>query len=92
MVSSIDVNPTNHDLFVFRINSICDCLIFFCTLTITSRSEVGYHRDKPTPEIVTPTIDALVQNGIDFNRHYVHMMVSKHSRAAQPSPAQPSLA
>jgi arylsulfatase I/J len=37
-------------------------------------SEVGYHRDKPTPEIVTPTIDALVKNGVDFNRHYVHMM------------------
>jgi len=36
--------------------------------------EVGYHRETPTPEVVTPTIDALVKSGIDLNRHYVHMM------------------
>ena len=39
-------------------------------------SDVGYHRKETntsSPEIVTPTIDTLVSNGVEFNRHYVHM-------------------
>jgi hypothetical protein len=40
-------------------------------------AEVGYHRDNDTEahrEIVTPTIDSLVANGVELDRHYVHMM------------------
>ena len=34
----------------------------------------GWHRAAPTPEVVTPTMDALVKEGVELNRHYVHMM------------------
>jgi arylsulfatase A-like enzyme len=44
-------------------------------------ADVGYHRDSPTQEVVTPTIDKLVANGIELNRHYVHMMCTP-SRAS----------
>ncbi len=40
-------------------------------------AEVGYHRDNDTEahrEIVTPTIDSLVADGVELDRHYVHMM------------------
>ena len=32
----------------------------------------GYHRDTPTPEISTPVMDELVQEGIQLMRQYVH--------------------
>jgi len=36
---------------------------------------VGWHRqDNPTKEVVTPNMDALVKDGIELDRHYVHMM------------------
>jgi arylsulfatase I/J len=40
-------------------------------------AEVGYHRDNDTEakkEVLTPTIDNLVAEGVELNRHYVHMM------------------
>ena len=44
-------------------------------------ADAGWHRAEPTPEVVTPNMDALVKSGIEFNRHYVHMMCTP-SRAA----------
>jgi len=32
----------------------------------------NYHRATPTPEIKTPAMDALVGEGVEFMRHYVH--------------------
>eukprot|EP00039_Didymoeca_costata_P030023 m.27570 g.27570 ORF g.27570 m.27570 type:complete len:537 (-) comp7908_c0_seq1:65-1675(-) len=37
-------------------------------------ADAGWHRTTPSPEVVTPTMNELVQNGIELNRHYVHMM------------------
>ena len=31
--------------------------------------QVGYHRDAPSKEVQTPTIDALVKEGIELDRH-----------------------
>lgn len=36
-------------------------------------AEVGYHRSNSTEEVHTPTIDALVKEGVELDRHYVHM-------------------
>lgn len=44
-------------------------------------AEVGYHREIATKEVQTPTIDNLVKEGIELNRHYVHMMCTP-SRAS----------
>ncbi|EDQ88865.1 uncharacterized protein MONBRDRAFT_32685 [Monosiga brevicollis MX1] len=46
-------------------------------------AEVGYHRSEEyKQDVQTPTIDALVQEGIELNRHYVHY-------ACTPNPCQP---
>eukprot|EP00931_Biecheleriopsis_adriatica_P120159 TRINITY_DN95289_c0_g1_i1.p1 TRINITY_DN95289_c0_g1~~TRINITY_DN95289_c0_g1_i1.p1 ORF type:complete len:557 (+),score=80.74 TRINITY_DN95289_c0_g1_i1:33-1703(+) len=47
--------------------------IFFVVVDDFGWGEVGYHRDVPTKEVQTPHIDALVKEGIELNRHYVHM-------------------
>lgn len=31
-------------------------------------ANVGWHRDVPTPEVSTPTLDALVAEGVELNR------------------------
>lgn len=48
--------------------------IFFVVVDDFGWAEVGYHRSVKTKEVQTPTIDSLVKNGIELNRHYVHMM------------------
>ena len=35
--------------------------------------DVGWHRTAQTPEVVTPVMDKLVKEGVELNRHYVHM-------------------
>ena len=37
---------------------------------------VGYHRDPPTNEVVTPNIDALVMDGLELDQHYVYKFCS----------------
>ena len=44
---------------------------------------VGYHRTDASPEVQTPTIDALVGEGIELDRHYVHMMCTPSRSALQ---------
>lgn len=36
--------------------------------------DAGWHRPAGYQEVQTPTMNALVKEGIELNRHYVHMM------------------
>jgi hypothetical protein len=44
---------------------------------------VGFHRDPPTNEIVTPNIDALVGEGVELTRHYVYMSCTPSRSSVQ---------
>ena len=46
--------------------------IFFVLVDDLGHAEVGFNRASPTPEVVTPQIDALVREGVHLTRHYVH--------------------
>lgn len=37
---------------------------------------VGYHRDLPTKEVVTPNIDNLVREGLELDQHYTFKFCS----------------
>ena len=39
-------------------------------------ANVGYHRNPPTPEVVTPNIDNLVKEGLELDQHYVFKLCS----------------
>ena len=39
-------------------------------------ANVGYHRDPSTPEVVTPHIDQLVQEGLELDQHYTYQICS----------------
>jgi len=58
--------------------------IFFVIVDDFGWGEVGYHRTEahgPHSDWRTPTIDTLVEEGVEMNRHYVHMTCTP-SRAA----------
>ena len=49
--------------------------IFMVVVDDYGWGDIGYHGAKlPSGESLTPTIDGLVEQGIELNRHYVHMM------------------
>ena len=39
-------------------------------------ADVGYHRDPPTKEVVTPNIDSLVKTGLELDQYYVFQFCS----------------
>ena len=39
-------------------------------------ANVGYHRNPPTKEVVTPNIDMLVKEGLELDQHYVYKFCS----------------
>ena len=39
-------------------------------------ANVGYHRNPPTKEVVTPNIDNLVKEGLELDQHYVFQFCS----------------
>ena len=39
-------------------------------------ANVGYHRNPPTKEVVTPNIDNLVKNGLELDQHYAYQFCS----------------
>ena len=39
-------------------------------------ANVGYHRDPPTKEVVTPNIDKLVKEGLELDQHCVQGVLS----------------
>ena len=39
-------------------------------------ANVGYHRDPPTREVVTPNIDDLVKQGLELDQHYAYRFCS----------------
>jgi hypothetical protein len=48
-------------------------------------ADAGWHRKTPSREVVTPTMDALVKEGVELNRHYVHMMCTEGTFLVVPS-------
>ena len=58
--------------------------ILFVIVDDFGHNDVGYHRtedNSSSHEISTPTMDHLVATGVEFTRHYVHMMCTP-SRAS----------
>ena len=41
-------------------------------------ANVGYHRDPPTNEVVTPNIDNLVKQGLELDQHYLYEVYVLH--------------
>ena len=39
-------------------------------------ANVGYHRETPTKEVVTPNFDRLCKQGVELDQHYVHKVCS----------------
>ena len=39
-------------------------------------ADVGYHRNPPTKEVVTPNIDSLVKTGLELDQYYVFQFCS----------------
>ena len=39
-------------------------------------ANVGYHRDPPTKEVITPNIDGLVREGLELDQHYAYKSCS----------------
>ena len=44
-------------------------------------ANVGYHRDPPTKEVVTPNFDSLAKQGLELDQHYAYQFCSP-SRSA----------
>ena len=44
-------------------------------------ANVGYHRDPPTKEVVTPNFDSLAKQGLELDQHYAYQVCSP-SRSA----------
>ena len=50
--------------------------LVFMLVDDCSWANVGYHRDPPTKEVVTPNIDGLVKEGLELDQHYVYQVCS----------------
>jgi arylsulfatase I/J len=57
--------------------------VMFILVDDLGHAELGYHREKKTQEVQTPSIDALVDVGVNLNRHYVHKFCSPTRCAIQ---------
>mmetsp|Transcript_45267 Transcript_45267/g.105023 ORF Transcript_45267/g.105023 Transcript_45267/m.105023 type:complete len:627 (-) Transcript_45267:68-1948(-) len=55
--------------------------IFFVIVDDLGWGNVGFHRKDRSPEVRTPHLDSLVAEGVELDRHYVHMMCTP-SRAS----------
>ena len=57
--------------------------VFFVLVDDLGWADVGFHRDLPDPEVVTPNLNALVAEGIQLRRHYVHSMCTPTRTSVQ---------
>eukprot|EP01064_Diplonema_japonicum_P013579 TRINITY_DN2111_c2_g1_i1.p1 TRINITY_DN2111_c2_g1~~TRINITY_DN2111_c2_g1_i1.p1 ORF type:complete len:544 (+),score=167.27 TRINITY_DN2111_c2_g1_i1:47-1633(+) len=57
--------------------------ILFVLVDDLGWGDVGFHRNPPSKDVITPNIDALVQEGIDLDRHYVHMFCTPTRTSVQ---------
>jgi arylsulfatase I/J len=57
--------------------------VMFILLDDLGHAELGYHRTTKTKEVQTPSIDALLNDGVNLNRHYVHKFCSPTRCAIQ---------
>lgn len=64
-----------------RTHSTTCCLLLSPLNNFAAGANVGWNRAVPTPEVQTPTMDSLVAEGIELQRHYVFSCCSP-SRAS----------
>ena len=57
--------------------------VLFILVDDLGHAELGYHRPAGYHEVMTPSIDALVAQGINLDRHYVHKFCSPTRCAIQ---------
>jgi arylsulfatase I/J len=76
---------------MFKYVKLLWCILLAVTLSVAQQSKpnlvfmlvddwgwanVGYHRDPPTNEVVTPNIDGLVKEGLELDQHYAYQYCS----------------
>ena len=57
--------------------------IFFVLVDDLGWGDVGFNRAVATPEVATPTMDAIVREGVHLRRHYVHKMCTPTRTSVQ---------
>ena len=65
-------------LFLFTVTNAANSKphIVFVLVDDWGWANVGYHRDPPTKEVVTPNIDGLVKEGLELDQHYAYKFCS----------------
>lgn len=65
---------TRSDVTALSVQWCCHVSQLWC-----GNPQAGWHREVPSREVVTPTMDALVKEGVELNRHCTSPRVFSHN-------------